>query len=154
MTHPVNPKKPPLTQALEQEKKEELGSETLTPGEHSTTEGQNALNRKCDHCPNPATWLRAVHTSGYNAGSIWNIALCDACNAKRSASKAEADQTQKGCEERVIAKIIQRQKRGIAKYGLTMERTDLRKVDWLRHAQEEALDLAVYLERLITDCAQ
>lgn len=38
---------------------------------------------------------------------------------------------------------------GLAKYGVTTERNDLDEVAWLRHAQEEALDLAVYLERLI-----
>jgi hypothetical protein len=32
-----------------------------------------------------------------------------------------------------------------------MTRTNLNTLDWLRHAQEEALDLAVYLERLIAD---
>ncbi len=30
-----------------------------------------------------------------------------------------------------------------------MQRTDLSRLDWLRHAQEEAMDLAVYLEKLI-----
>jgi hypothetical protein len=35
---------------------------------------------------------------------------------------------------------------GLRKYGTTTERTDLGPVAWLRHAQEEALDLAVYLE--------
>jgi len=40
---------------------------------------------------------------------------------------------------------------GIAKYGTTTARTDLSRLDWLRHAQEEALDLAVYLQRLIAD---
>ena len=32
-----------------------------------------------------------------------------------------------------------------------MERTDLSKKDWLIHAQEEALDLAVYLQKLIME---
>lgn len=30
-----------------------------------------------------------------------------------------------------------------------MERTDLSEIEWLKHAQEEAMDLAVYLEKLI-----
>ena len=30
-----------------------------------------------------------------------------------------------------------------------MERTDLSELDWLIHAQEEAMDLAIYLEKLI-----
>ena len=37
------------------------------------------------------------------------------------------------------------------KYGVTMERKDVSKIQWLRHAQEEALDLAIYLERCISD---
>lgn len=54
-------------------------------------------------------------------------------------------------EESVIAKIKERRERGRAKYGVTMERTDLSRPDWLRHAQEEALDLAIYLERLMRE---
>ena len=34
------------------------------------------------------------------------------------------------------------------KYGVTMEREDLTIVEWLLHALEESLDLAVYLKRL------
>jgi hypothetical protein len=52
-------------------------------------------------------------------------------------------------EDRVAAEIIARAEMGKAKYGHTMEREDLSIVEWLRHAQEEAMDLAVYLERLI-----
>jgi chromosomal replication initiation ATPase DnaA len=56
-----------------------------------------------------------------------------------------------GCEEGVIDKIRLRREAGRKKYGVTMERTDLKRLDWLRHAQEEAMDLAIYLERLIRD---
>lgn len=34
-------------------------------------------------------------------------------------------------------------------YGVAMTRTDIDYLAWLKHAQEEALDLANYLERLI-----
>jgi hypothetical protein len=54
-------------------------------------------------------------------------------------------------EEAVISKIRDRRERGRAKYGTTMERADLSRLDWLRHAQEEAMDLAIYLERLIRE---
>ena len=37
---------------------------------------------------------------------------------------------------------------GHMKYGTTMDRTDLTALDWVRHAREEAMDLAVYLTRL------
>lgn len=42
-----------------------------------------------------------------------------------------------------------RSERGIAKYGTTLDRTDLTEKDWLQHAYEEALDLALYLKKLI-----
>ena len=56
--------------------------------------------------------------------------------------------------ERVRSKLADRSAAGIAKYGTTMERTDLTQLDWLRHAQEELLDGAVYLERLIQEQEQ
>ena len=52
-------------------------------------------------------------------------------------------------EERVIQRIRQRAEAGRAKYNTTMERTDLTRLEWLHHAQQEAMDLAVYLERLM-----
>lgn len=51
----------------------------------------------------------------------------------------------------VRTKLAKRSAAGVAKYGTDMTRTDLSRVQWLRHAQEEALDLAVYLERLIQE---
>ena len=54
-------------------------------------------------------------------------------------------------EDRVIIKIAKRSLAGKAKYGTTMERKDLTRKEWLIHAQEEAMDLAVYLERLIQE---
>lgn len=52
-------------------------------------------------------------------------------------------------EENVCFKILKRSEVGKAKYGTTMERKDLNRLDWLKHAQEEAMDLAVYLQKLI-----
>jgi hypothetical protein len=52
-------------------------------------------------------------------------------------------------EERVINEIRKRRDAGRAKYKTTMERTDLTRKQWLQHAKEEALDLAIYLEKLI-----
>jgi hypothetical protein len=51
----------------------------------------------------------------------------------------------------VRQKLLERSQVGIQKYGTMMDRTDLDTLAWLKHAQEEALDLAVYLERLIED---
>ena len=54
-------------------------------------------------------------------------------------------------EKKVCDKIIKRSKLGKVKYGTTMDRGDLTKLQWLKHAQEEAMDLAVYLEKIIQE---
>jgi hypothetical protein len=48
----------------------------------------------------------------------------------------------------VLNQIADRSEKGLEKYGTNLERTDLETLDWLQHAQEEAMDLALYLERL------
>ena len=52
-------------------------------------------------------------------------------------------------ENKVCIKILDRAEVGENKYGKTMERTDLSTIDWVKHAQEEAMDLAVYLEKIL-----
>ena len=52
--------------------------------------------------------------------------------------------------EQVIAKMRQRSERGIEKYGTTLDRNDLTVMDWINHAQEEAMDFILYLEKLKT----
>ena len=47
-----------------------------------------------------------------------------------------------GIEARVCEDIAARQRLGIAKYGVTVAESN---DDWILHAYEEALDLAVYL---------
>ena len=54
-------------------------------------------------------------------------------------------------ESTVCAKILHRAEVGKNKYGVTMERTDLELVEWMRHLQEELLDATIYLQRLISD---
>ena len=49
----------------------------------------------------------------------------------------------------VVDMIRRRAEVGLAKYGVTVSANPLPRVAWLRHAQEEAIDLAVYLQRLI-----
>ena len=50
----------------------------------------------------------------------------------------------------VIQKIKTRSEAGLKKYGVTLERDDLTLVDWLEHAQQEAMDLANYLEVIMS----
>jgi len=49
----------------------------------------------------------------------------------------------------VIAELEKRRLGGINKYGLSMEREDLTMSEWVQHAKEEALDLAVYLQKML-----
>lgn len=52
-------------------------------------------------------------------------------------------------EERVSEKLLSRAETGFNKYGVTMEREDLSHDEWLVHLQEELLDGAVYIEKLL-----
>jgi hypothetical protein len=49
----------------------------------------------------------------------------------------------------VIQQFAERSARGKQKYGTDLDRTDLNMIDWLQHAKEEAMDLALYLEKII-----
>jgi hypothetical protein len=37
---------------------------------------------------------------------------------------------------------------GKAKYNTDLDRTDLEKIDWINHAQDELMDGILYLEKL------
>ena len=45
--------------------------------------------------------------------------------------------------------MLERAKQGFIKYNETLDRTDLSVIDYLQHAKEEAMDLALYLEKTI-----
>lgn len=51
----------------------------------------------------------------------------------------------------VIDKFQNRSDVGIKKYNTTLERTDLKTLDWINHLQEELMDATLYSERLKTD---
>ena len=52
-----------------------------------------------------------------------------------------------GIEKEVCEDIEKRQQMGIKKYGVTVQDNPLSLKEWLNHAYEEALDLAIYLKR-------
>ena len=56
--------------------------------------------------------------------------------------------------EAVRADLLKRSQAGIAKYGVTLARTDLDLRAWLQHAYEECLDQAQYLKRAIAEIDQ
>ena len=57
-------------------------------------------------------------------------------------------QTTDSIVQAVIRKFQERSELGIKKYGVTLDRTDLKPLDWIQHAQDELMDGILYLERL------
>jgi hypothetical protein len=51
--------------------------------------------------------------------------------------------------DQTIKDLQAREVRGLKEYGTTMDRTDLSQDEWMQHAYEEALDLALYLKKLL-----
>jgi hypothetical protein len=64
---------------------------------------------------------------------------------------SEAVEKRDAVVDAVRADLLMRSQFGIAKYGATLERTDLTLRDWLQHAYEECLDQANYLKRTIME---
>lgn len=60
------------------------------------------------------------------------------------------DEEKDSIVEAVRDDLQRRSEIGIKKYNTTLDRTDLSEIDWLNHAYEEALDLALYLKKTIT----
>ena len=57
-------------------------------------------------------------------------------------------------EDEVCEEIKERAAKGLAKYGVSMEREDLGTQAWLQHLLEELLDAAVYVKRLQKEYAE
>jgi len=49
----------------------------------------------------------------------------------------------------VMAKYSERSRVGLKKYGKTLDRDDYNLINWLTEAQQEAMDLSLYLEAAI-----
>ena len=48
----------------------------------------------------------------------------------------------------VIESFIERSNVGFTKYGTNLDRKDLSVLEWIQHAQQEAMDFVLYLEKL------
>ena len=64
---------------------------------------------------------------------------------------SETTQKIDGVVEAVRADLLRRSQVGIAKYGVTLERTDLNLRQWVQHLYEELLDAANYAKRIIIE---
>ncbi len=48
----------------------------------------------------------------------------------------------------ILNKFVDRAEMGFTKYNNTLDRNDLNLIQWINHAQEEAMDLVLYLEKI------
>lgn len=51
--------------------------------------------------------------------------------------------------ERIIAELRDRHEKGLAKYGVTVDRADLTHMQWGQHLKEELMDATLYVQRLM-----
>jgi exoribonuclease II len=50
--------------------------------------------------------------------------------------------------QEVVNTILKRSNVGLKKYGVNLNRDDLTQLEWITHAQEEAMDMILYLEKM------
>jgi len=50
--------------------------------------------------------------------------------------------------ESLLSRFKERSEAGIKKYGVTLDRNDLSRLEWLIHLQEELMDATLYIEKL------
>jgi len=48
----------------------------------------------------------------------------------------------------IINEFLARSKKGKAKYGVDLDRTDLSLLEWIEHAKQEHMDAILYLEKI------
>ena len=87
------------------------------------------------------------HTPDTKAKDIYADSFYDAL------AKSQAQYEKRFIPDSIVQKIQSemndRAKMGFKKYNNTLDRTDLSVIDYLQHAKEEAMDLALYLEKTI-----
>ena len=73
--------------------------------------------------------------------------------SEKQYNKKYVDQSKTFIPDSIVEKIREemfiRAEMGFKKYNTTLDRTDLSVIDYLQHAKEEAMDLALYLEKTI-----
>lgn len=93
---------------------------------------------------------------GSDAMSSCGKRFCDECDDGRydgvwKEVKFVNPRKQDAIVEELRSLLLQRSQTGIDKYGVTLDRTDLKPSEWCQHALEEALDFAGYILRLKKD---
>jgi hypothetical protein len=74
-------------------------------------------------------------------------ALAERVKAMESANQSRSAASMSQCSQTtqaLIRMLVERDRRGLAKYGQTLDRPDLTRAEWLQHMAEEMLDGAGY----------
>lgn len=80
--------------------------------------------------------------NNYKEESEWNISV------KGDKVLEFPKLTEDSIVNNVVESFIERSNVGFKKYGTNLDRKDLSVLEWINHAQEEAMDMILYLEKL------
>jgi len=96
-------------------------------------------------------WLRGLAGTEIDDAKWEKVLALSGVRKKQERIEILGEQTNPDIEAQVCADILERQQRGIAKYGVTVADNPLALKEWLQHAYEETLDKAIYLKRAIAE---
>lgn len=89
------------------------------------------------------------HSMLKEAGMLWEFfpeatgTYAEDCKAPLAYEKAEDPNV-----DAVVRSYLDRAAAGMLKYGVTTEDNPLSLEEWINHAQQEAMDFTIYLERI------
>ena len=102
-----------------------------------------------------------IRCSTFNRDIIWkeynpmessaNTSSANTSSANTSSANTSSAQTQDSIVSEIRELLLQRSQTGIAKYGTTLDRKDLKPSEWCQHLLEELLDASGYVLRLKKD---
>jgi hypothetical protein len=97
--------------------------------------------------------IAVIHNSPLVISEITFVGLlCMAYDLRPQKNEPKEEPMNQQIEDKIVLRVLarfnERSQVGITKYNTTLERTDLSTLEWLTHAQEEAMDFVLYLERL------
>ena len=110
------------------------------------------VNARPDWAANPDLWWR-VECSDATCGMAgrWHYQQSLAVQSWNWLSGRGRIHHNSATLDTVISMLRSREQVGMGKYNCTVDRTDVTTEFWVRMALEEALDLSVYLTRLLRD---
>jgi hypothetical protein len=90
--------------------------------------------------------MKDCNTCKFLETSVWKYPCMD---CKEFSMYLDNDASIDPIVEAVRSKLLSRSQVGLTKYGVGLDRTDLTKLQWLTHLQEELMDACCYGEVLL-----